>query len=93
MEGTKSIDMIIIFPLLYLLFIFWVVFLSKNINSTKVDSKYIKEFVSIIIAIKNCLASLSDREEKILRLRFGISDDLLYDSRFELSEKLINEIS
>ena len=60
-------------------------------NAVNIDNELDK--TKIIIAIKNCLASLSDREEKILRLRFGISDDLLYDSRFELSEKLINEIS
>ena len=33
--------------------------------------------------IKECLFKLSPREEKILRLRFGISEDLVSDSRFE----------
>ncbi len=36
--------------------------------------------------IKECLFKLSPREEKILRLRFGIAEDLVSDSSFEQLE-------
>ena len=37
----------------------------------------------VIMRIKGCLKNLSAREEKILRLRFGIADDLMSDKQFE----------
>ena len=36
--------------------------------------------------IRECLTKLSCREEKILRLRFGIYEDLINNSSFELSQ-------
>ena len=60
-------------------------------NSVNIDNEIDK--TKIIIAIKNCLSNLTEREEKILRLRFGISEGLSNDSRFELSKQLIEEIS
>jgi RNA polymerase primary sigma factor len=60
-------------------------------NSINIDNEIDK--TKIILAIKNCLSNLTEREEKILRLRFGISEDLVTDSRFELSKQLIKEIS
>ena len=46
-----------------------------------------------MFAIKSCLEGLSEREEKILRLRFGISEDLVSDVRFEMSSQNIAEIT
>jgi len=42
--------------------------------------------------IKQCLSSLSNREEQILRLRFGITEDFSTSSDFDMSESEINEI-
>jgi|TARA_Y100000034_G_C6881089_1_gene403748 RNA polymerase primary sigma factor len=36
--------------------------------------------------IQSCVAKLSPREEKILRLRFGIVDDLVRDESFEIDD-------
>jgi RNA polymerase primary sigma factor len=60
-------------------------------NAVNVDNELDKE--KIVFAIKNCLANLSEREEKILRLRFGISNDLIEDERFSLTQDLLKEIS
>ena len=46
-----------------------------------------------MFAIKSCLEGLSVREEKILRLRFGIAEDLLHDDNFEVTSKNISEIT
>ena len=42
--------------------------------------------------IKRCLARLDEREEKILRLRFGIVDDFENDSSFDLNSEELKDI-
>ena len=59
-------------------------------NAVNIDSELDKE--KITLAIKNCLEGLSAREEKILRLRFGISDDLISDANFEMTSETIKQI-
>ena len=50
-------------------------------DSEDMDEKI--DRAKVIGKVKECLGRLSSREEKILRLRFGISEDLLSDDRFE----------
>jgi RNA polymerase primary sigma factor len=59
-------------------------------DAVNIDSELDKE--KITLAIKNCLEGLSAREEKILRLRFGISDDLISDAAFEMTSETIKQI-
>ena len=59
-------------------------------NAVNIDGELDKE--KIMIAIKHCLEGLSEREEKILRLRFGISEDLTSSSSFEVNTDLITQI-
>ena len=42
--------------------------------------------------IKRCLSRLDEREEKILRLRFGIIDDFENDANFDLNNEELNDI-
>ena len=42
---------------------------------------------------KECLLKLSPREEQILRLRFGIADELSCSDEFELNKSEISAIS
>ena len=42
--------------------------------------------------IKKCLSSLSDREEQILRLRFGITEDFSNSEDFNMSSSELSEI-
>ena len=46
----------------------------------------------LMSVIKNCLSKLDEREEKILRLRFGIFDNFENDRSFDVTEKDILEI-
>ena len=50
-------------------------------DSENMDDKI--DRTKVIGKVKECLNRLSSREEKILRLRFGIAEDLLNDSVFE----------
>ena len=59
-------------------------------NAVNIDNELDKE--KITGAIKSCLEGLSEREEKILRLRFGISDDLISDSAFNMTSDMIKQI-
>jgi RNA polymerase primary sigma factor len=45
----------------------------------------------LMMSIKSCLKNLSEREEKILRLRFGISEDLADDQSFDLKQQSLSE--
>lgn len=48
---------------------------------------------TIISTIRNAIMSLSPREEKILRLRFGITEDPTNDLDFGITEQEVNQLN
>tara|TARA_R100000664_G_C2754846_1_gene142499 strand:+ start:1431 stop:2159 length:729 start_codon:yes stop_codon:yes gene_type:complete len=54
----------------------------QDTNAVDVESEIDRE--KVIKTIESCFTSLTEREEKILRLRFGIYEDLENNSSFEV---------
>lgn len=46
----------------------------------------------LILIVRNALSGLSDREEKVLRLRFGLSEDANNHNSFPITEKQIKKL-
>jgi RNA polymerase primary sigma factor len=46
----------------------------------------------LILIVRNALSGLSDREEKVLRLRFGLSEDSSNHDNFPITEKQIKKL-
>jgi len=61
-------------------------------DPNSIDPNKIMDRQKIMDAICECLGQLSEREEKILRLRFGIVQDLLTLDDLEISESETNKI-
>ena len=59
-------------------------------DNVDVDSILDKE--KVLIMIKSCLSRLSQREEQILRLRFGISDNFNSTDEFDIDEAAVAKI-
>ncbi len=59
---------------------------SRPLQDEALDQQKLME------GIKRCLAKLDEREEKILRLRFGIVDDFINDTSFDLSVEELDNI-
>jgi RNA polymerase primary sigma factor len=53
-------------------------------DQSAIDPGEMMDREKIACAIRDCIKRLSPREEKILRLRFGIIEDLLSDSKFNV---------
>ncbi|MAG27626.1 RNA polymerase subunit sigma [Candidatus Pacearchaeota archaeon] len=61
-------------------------------DSNNIDIDGILDKEKIMIMIKSCLSRLSQREEQILRLRFGISDNFEHTDAFDVTEDDIADI-
>ena len=53
-------------------------------DSSSIDPGEMIDRERVAGAIRDCIKKLSAREEKILRLRFGIVEDLLEDESFNV---------
>jgi len=63
----------------------------EDVDQADLDELIDRE--KILHIVKECLLKLSPREEQILRLRFGIADELSCSDEFELDKSEISAIS